>query len=147
MPSGAATLIGTSINSGTIDWVLNAGTPSWKVMDSSRLSHFMQVSDDLSSDGALQRVVRGPFKVNVTSLAAGATITAAPQTDAGVVALQMRNGTDCVVVGSMVGASGSEALAWSYTLGPAAGQITVSVTNLSGSALSAQLRLYVISTS
>jgi hypothetical protein len=122
-----------------------AGKRLWDTASSS--SQFMQLDDHLSGTAPLRRVMRGPFKVDVAALAAGATMTATPQLDSGAAALEMRNGADCVVMGSVVGASGSEALLWSYALGPAAGNITVSVTNVSGGALTAQLRLYVVSVS
>ena len=108
-------------------------------------SSFMQVDSDLARQTPMRRVMRGPFRMDISALAAGATTTGIPVGERDSQATKQRVSADEVVVGGFKGASGVEDLSWSW-VATGANQITLSVTNNGAVARTAELRVYVIST-
>lgn len=92
------------------------------IMDSDSRSNFVQAEAATNDPSDVRRVLRGPATFSPGALAAGASATGT----ASVVA-----GTSPVVLGGISGAAGVELCVWSWTAGPGANQITVSVTNTS----------------
>lgn len=138
--SGAAS-ISMSMNTG--------GGSSWVAMNSDRQSHYMQLGGPAASGGANhagRRVVRGPFKVAVPALAAGAVHTVAMETvlltppENTITGVEARYGPDYLVFGAVKAAAGT-VLVWSYADGPGAAEATVSVVN-NAAAASAAATLY-----
>ncbi len=108
-------------------------------------SSFMQVDSDLARQTPMQRVMRGPFRMDISALAAGTTTTGIPVGERDSQTTKQRVSADEVVVGGFKGASGVEDLSWSW-VATGANQITLSVTNNGAVARTAELRVYVVST-